>query len=266
MPLTDDLRSLFEARKGTFGVYARKLETNEVAGVGADRVMDTASAAKTFVLVHYSRLVEAGTCDPARRVTIEPEDLARGSGVLRYLEPGLQPTLDDLAFLMIIVSDNTATDLLVRAVGGPEAVNETMTALGMPSARMNPSFSRQTETPDDWQPFATSTPRDLATVYAHLDERCRKILFRQQFVEGLPRSLPHANITVDWGFAMPVRIYNKTGWDPGIYIDSGLFETDNAAWVAAFMASDLSDLLSPDGVGPQTAGAVGNLLYEAWGS
>src|SRR2546423_724718 len=118
MTLNDDLRALLDTRTGTFGVYARNLGTNEAIGVGADRVYDTASAAKTFVLVHYSRLVEAGAFDPGRRVTVRQKDQVLGSGVLRYLEPGLQLTLDDLAWLMIIVSDNGAPDLLVSQGGG----------------------------------------------------------------------------------------------------------------------------------------------------
>jgi beta-lactamase class A len=264
MTLTNDLRSLLEGRTGTFGVYARNLDTNEIGGVGADRVMDTASAAKTFALVHYSRLVESGARDPARRVTIGAEDQVMGSGVLRYLEPGVQLTLNDLAWLMIIVSDNAATDLLVREVGGPDAVNETMAALGMPTARLNPSFTRHLELAE-WQPFGTSTPRDLATVYAHLDERCRAILSRQQFVEGLPRRLPHANQAADWGITMPVRVFNKTGGDPGVFTDAALFETDKGSWIVAFMASDLYDLTGPSGLGPRTAGDVGLLLYDAWG-
>jgi beta-lactamase class A len=42
-----------------------------------------------------------------------------GAGVLRYLDDGLSPTLDDLAWLMIIVSDNSATAMLVEALGDP---------------------------------------------------------------------------------------------------------------------------------------------------
>jgi beta-lactamase class A len=265
LALTDDVRSVLDERTATIGVYARNLTTNEVVGVRADDVFDTASAAKTFVLVHYAELVEGGACDPKRRVTMAPEDRVFGSGVLRFLEPGLSLTLDDLAWLMIIVSDNVATDLLVSCVGGAEAVNDTMAAMGMPTARLNTAFAR---TPDlgEFQPFGTSTPRDLATVYTRLDDRCRAILLRQQFVEGLPRELPHANQSIDWGISMPVRVYNKTGGDPGVYADAGLFETDRASWIASFMASDLHDLSGPNGVGPETAGAFGRLLYEAWGA
>ena len=107
--------------------------------------------------------------------------------MLRFLAPGLQPTLDDLAWLMIIVSDNLATQVVLREIGGADAVNATMAGLGLATARVNPAFSHS---PIDRR-RSRSAPRrrsDLAEVYTHLDERCREILFRQQFVEFLPRT------------------------------------------------------------------------------
>ena len=79
----------------------------------ADRVLPTECAAKVFVLLTYCGLVESGACDPARRVLV-PEDFGlHGSGVLRHVRPGLNPTLEDLAWLMTIVSDNVATALKI---------------------------------------------------------------------------------------------------------------------------------------------------------
>jgi beta-lactamase class A len=80
-----------------------------VAEVNADQVLPTESAAKTFILIHYSGLVRAGDCDPSSRVVLPDNSRLNGTGVLRYLTPGLSVTLpvrDDLAWLMTIVSDN----------------------------------------------------------------------------------------------------------------------------------------------------------------
>src|SRR3954471_2124247 len=57
MTLEADVQAVVGDRPGTFGIYARNLRTDETVGVNADRVMNTQSAAKTFILVHYSRLV-----------------------------------------------------------------------------------------------------------------------------------------------------------------------------------------------------------------
>jgi beta-lactamase class A len=265
--LEADIRAIVNERPGTFGIYARNLTTDETVGVNTDLVMNAQSTAKTFILVHYAGLVTGGTLEPARRVTVTADDAAYGTGVLRYLAPGLQPTVEDLAWLMIIVSDNLATQLLLRAVGGAEAVNASMADLGLATARVNPAFSHAPGDADSDEPFGTSTPRDLAEIYTHLDNRCREILFRQQFVDFLPRTLPHTSFSKDWGFDMPVRVYNKTGNGLGDCIDSGLFETDDAAWVVAAMSTGQQDFaMRPGDAAPSAFAEIGQLLYERWGT
>jgi beta-lactamase class A len=186
-----------------------------------------------------------------------------GTGVLRYLQAGLGPTLDDLAWFMIIVSDNVATSLLMQQVGGPAEVNETTAALGLPTARMNPDITLEGAL--GGEPFATSTPRDLAEAYTHIDEPAKQMLFRQHHLSGLPRRLPHAADASDLGITMPMRVYNKTGNGLGNCVDSGLFETDAAAWVIAAMATDQPDFASrPDDLAPMALGAIGKLFYTAW--
>jgi beta-lactamase class A len=268
MTLEADVRAIVSERPGAFGVYARNLTTDETVGVSADRVMPTESAAKTFILVRYAALVAAGTLDPARRVELTADDAAYGSGVLRYLAPGLQPTLEDLAWLMIIVSDNLATQVVLREVGGATAVNASMAGLGLTTAYLDPGFSHA---PSEMQGsellFGSSTPRDLAEVYTHLDERCRKILFRQQFVDYLPRTLPHASMSTDWGFEMPVRVFNKTGGGLGTCTDSGLFETDTAKWIVGAQAMDQQDFASrPGDAAPSAFAEIGQLLFDRWGT
>jgi beta-lactamase class A len=65
--------------------------------VNADRILPAESAAKTFVLVHYARLVSSEAIDPAARIRLDGSTRYPGTGVLRYLADGLEPTLDDLA-------------------------------------------------------------------------------------------------------------------------------------------------------------------------
>jgi Beta-lactamase enzyme family len=255
----DRIRELAAGRESSFGIYARHLATNETVAVNADRVMPTESAAKTFILVHYTRMVAAGSCDPNRRVTITDEDSVFGSGVLRHLAPGLAPKLDDLAWLMIIVSDNLATNRLLRELGGPDAINETMDALGLPTARVHgPCMHSE---------FGTSTPRDLAEVYVHLDERARTILYRQQFVDLLPRRVPHVSGALDFGVTMPLRVFNKPGSGAFTCTDSALFEMDHAAWVVAVMGRDLPEVFSrTEDSAPVAFATIGQILYEAWGT
>ncbi len=264
MELGEQVEAAVAGQPGVFGVYARNLGTNEVIAINADLVFPAESTAKVFVLVYYSQLVESGVVDPTTRVRLDDESRYIGTGVLRFLDDGLEPTLDDLAWLMIIVSDNTATAMLMQAIGGPAEVNAAMRELGHPTARLNETITL--ETAMEGEPFSTSSPRDLAEVYTQLDEGGREILYRQQNLIGLPRRLPHVSHAIDVGITMPVRVFNKTGNGAGNFIDSGLFETDTASWIVAAMATEQTDFACrPDDVAPTVFGMVGELLYDAWG-
>jgi beta-lactamase class A len=264
MGLGERVEAAVSGRPGVLGVYARNVGTDETIAVNADRVFPAESTAKTFVLVYYSALVASGAVDPSTRVRLDGESRYIGTGVLRFLDDGLEPTLEDLAWLMIIVSDNTATAMLMQAIGGPAEVNAAMAALGYPTARLNETITLEGAMAGE--PFSTSSPRDLAEVYTHLSHRGREILFRQQNLIGLPRRLPHVAHAADVGITMPVRVFNKTGNGAGNFIDSGLFETDTAAWVVAAMATDQTDFACrPDDVAPIVFGTIGELLFDAWG-
>ena len=264
MPLTQDVADVLDGRAGVFGVYARNLMTGDTVAINEDRVFPAESTIKTAILLHYERLVDTGVLDPSQRVQLVPERRFDGSGVLRYLGDGLEPTLDDLAWLMIIVSDNTATAMLVEVVGGPTEINATTAALGCPTAQLNESITLERALAGE--AFSWSSPRDLAELYAHLGDRAREMLFRQQHLLGLPRRLPHLAYAADVGIPMPVRVFNKTGNGVCRFIDSGLFETDTAAWIVATMADEQTDFASqPDDSAPVAFGAIGELLYNAWG-
>jgi beta-lactamase class A len=264
MGLADAIADVIAGKPGAFGIYARNLGTDEIVAIDADRIFPAESAVKTCILVHFSRLVASGAVDPTRRVRLDETNRYIGTGVLRFLADGLEPTLDDLAWLMIIVSDNTATAMLIQAIGGPADVNAAMRDLGYPTARLNESITFESAL--EGEPFSTSSPRDLAEVYTQLDESCREKLFRQQHLIGLPRRLPHVSHAIDVGFTMPVRVYNKTGNGLGNFVDSGLFETDHAAWIVATMATEQTDFASrPDDTAPTVFGEIGDLLYQAWG-
>ena len=68
--LAESVADLISGKPGVFGLYARNLGTDETVAINADRIFPAESAAKTFILVHYSRLVAAGTVDPKSRVRL----------------------------------------------------------------------------------------------------------------------------------------------------------------------------------------------------
>ena len=120
---------------GTVGIAATQLSTGRHIGYHEDELFPTASVMKLPLLVTLYEDAQAGRIDLAERVVYREETRVAGSGVLQYLDAGLAPTLRDLAVLMMTVSDNTATDLLLDRVT-KERVEATMTRYGLDSIRI----------------------------------------------------------------------------------------------------------------------------------
>src|SRR5688572_20130970 len=112
--VTDDSRARTLARleqvrdrfSGRMGIAARNLATGEEFLVDHLHAFPTASSIKVPILYQLFRRVEAGEIALDDRVELTEAAKAKGSGVLRDLQPGLRPTVHDIAMLMIIVSDN----------------------------------------------------------------------------------------------------------------------------------------------------------------
>jgi beta-lactamase class A len=122
-----------------WGVYAKLLGTGEEVDLGADSRMDTMSVIKLAILVQLYRSADSGVVDLSERISFDDHHRRPGTGVLHLLDRGLQPTLRDAASLMITVSDNSATDICLRAAGGPDGVNQAMRALGLGSIEVTGS-------------------------------------------------------------------------------------------------------------------------------
>jgi beta-lactamase class A len=108
---------------GRAGIWVKHLTTGQEAGVRADETFNSASVIKIPVLVFAFQMADRGEINLDDRVTIRKEDVRGGSGIFRYHDPGLQPTVRDVLLQMVITSDNTATDLAVAKVGGVARVN-----------------------------------------------------------------------------------------------------------------------------------------------
>lgn len=119
-------------------IYAKHLPSGRTIELRADTPMNTLSVIKIPVMILAFRDAEAGKLDLAKRYTIRAEDLRRGSGLLQTFDVGLSPTYRDIIEQMIITSDNTATDIMIRTVGR-DRVNAMLAELGFKETRLNRS-------------------------------------------------------------------------------------------------------------------------------
>ena len=112
-----EIKSLVSKINGEVGVAALNLKNDKNIYINEDESFFMASVFKIPLLITLYKQVDLGNIDMDQRITLAQDLKTGGSGVLRELTPGIQPTLFDLAMLMIIISDNTATDILFNMLG-----------------------------------------------------------------------------------------------------------------------------------------------------
>ena len=130
MSLLESIEKIAEGFKGDLGVSVKHLGTGETASYNGVMVFPTASVFKIPVIVEFYRQVDAGIINLEQQIVLSDRDKVPGSGILKELSEGMPVSYKDLLSLMMIVSDNTATDLIAEIVGF-ENINNAMTALGL---------------------------------------------------------------------------------------------------------------------------------------
>src|SRR5437868_7222871 len=102
---------------GDMSIYMKNLTTGEEIALDADTMYETFSVIKLAIAAELMHQVGNGKASLSDRVALKAKDRRLPSGVLYAMEPGLNPTVKDLLTLMIIISDNEATDVLGDMVG-----------------------------------------------------------------------------------------------------------------------------------------------------
>ena len=131
-----EIKTRIEQVKGKVGFYYKNLSTGETIGYQENEKMMAASVIKLMILTEAFRQMEEGLAKADEIFTVHKEDCVPSCGALTYLHDGIQVTLEDLCVLMIILSDNTATNLLIDRLG-EEKINETIRSLGLKVTQLN---------------------------------------------------------------------------------------------------------------------------------
>jgi len=233
-----DLIARAEAGGAIIGVSA-VLATGERFSHNGRRRFVAASTVKIAIMIELFRQIDTGHLLLNTRHTLRPEDKATGSGVVANLHDGIELTLGDLAYLMMSISDNSSTNMLIDHVG-PERVNATMGDLGMAGStlgrRMRGMQAEASEqenwaVPDDYS-RAISALLDGSAASAASCAKMLELLEAQQNERRIARHLPQAN-RPRWG--------SKTGSLPGVTNDVGYVITEQGPVIMAIFCEDQPD-------------------------
>jgi beta-lactamase class A len=224
--LPSRLAPLIKAHKGKVAIAVKHLGSGEGYYQSADEPMPTASLIKLAVMIEVYQQVAEGKAKLSDPVTLRKEDMVGGSGVLtEHFTPGITFPLRDAVRLMIAVSDNTATNLVLDKIG-IGATAERMEAWGFPNTKINAKSFRGSTTsvfPERTKRFGlgSTTAREMVEILAKMHagkvvspEACKEMLELLRKCEDnakFPRFLPEN-----------IRVAHKTGSVSDARTDAGI--------------------------------------------
>lgn len=161
------LQEIAKAHHGKVALYATQLNTGKMVRMDQDAVVQTASVIKLTILFEAMEQVRAGKAHWDDKITLAPGDAVSGSGLLLFLDAPQTLTLKDVLTLMVIMSDNTATNLAIDKIG-LDAVNARIAWMGLKNTHLYKKIGKPaTEPMPEDQPkygLGKTTPREMAEV------------------------------------------------------------------------------------------------------
>ena len=229
--LDEQVKPLVGSFKGKVSLFAKNLDTGETYGLNPEERVRTASTIKIAVMIEAFARVAEGKAKWTDEVVLAKEKKVSGSGILGELSDGLKLTLRDAVNLMMILSDNTATNLVLDVLT-TDAVNARMESLGFKQIKINRKVGSGGESTAGKDPenkkfgLGFATPKEMVLVMEKLErgevinpavsKEMIELMKREQGRNALGRSLWSVPLASKYGALDRLRsavgvLYTKKG-------------------------------------------------------
>jgi beta-lactamase class A len=276
------------AKSGKTALYALQLNTGRTVAMDADLPVQTASVIKLAILYDAMNEVRAGRAKWDEKITLYPGEAVPGSGMLLFFDTPLTITLKDALTMMVIVSDNTATNLMIDRFG-LDAINARVESLGLKNTHLYKKVFKPATgpMPADQPKFGLgkTTPREMATLMGYIGE-CRlqtgaargamfhvtddadrgvcgvalNMLKSQFYRETVPRYLESADATTDG-----VAIASKTGSLDAVRNDVAIVAGKSGPMILAIFTYDNADHgWTVDNEGEMSIARLAKVIVNRW--
>jgi beta-lactamase class A len=241
------VHNIIDHFKGKIYFAAKNLKTGETVEFRADEKVQTASVIKLSIMAEVFAQAREHRLAMEDVIAYTEENRAPGSGILQDLGLGLHLTVQDAIVLMIVLSDNTATNMLIDRVG-LKAANERMKQIGLTNTVLfkkvfRPATEPLTDEQKKWG-LGVTTPRDmlllLEKIYkkelvdAVASEQMVAILKKQRDRNQIPRYFAGEK----WA---KVEVANKSGALDRVRNDVGIVFTPQGDFVLSLFAQESED-------------------------
>ncbi|MBV8070198.1 MAG: serine hydrolase [Acidobacteriaceae bacterium] len=271
--LDEQIKTKLQAFHGQVSIYAKNLDSGATYSLNGEEPVRTASTIKLAIMTECFAAVNEGKLNLGEKLTLSADEKVPGAGLLHEFSDGDQLPVRDLIDLMIVMSDNTATNMLLDRVGG-NAVNARMQQLGFEqmrvmrkiggskSASFNPGVTTEGAKPENkkWG-IGRSSPYEMAMLMEKLyrgelvskaaSAEMLAILKRQRDRDGIARDM------------QDVEVANKTGALDHLRSDVGIVYSKRGNIAIAITIDDIPDVnWTPDNPGLLMISGLSELLLD----
>ncbi|MEG5057570.1 serine hydrolase [Microcoleus sp. A2-C5] len=203
----------------TAGIFLVDLDSGSYLNFNGDTPFASASTIKVSILVAFFQAVDEGKIQLDQTLTVKPENIVGGSGDMQDDGPGKKYSALEVARKMIVISDNTATNMMIELLGGAEVLNQQFANWGLRATVLRNKLP-------DLEGTNTTSPKDLINIIAQIDrgnlvsvksrDRILQIMRQTKNDSLLPRGLGEGAV-----------IAHKTGNINTMLADAGMVDLPN---------------------------------------
>lgn len=268
LTLEQRIEAELKSYDGTMGLYIDDLKGNVITRF-PDEKFETASTIKVYILAALFDAIEQGKASLKDMLTCEERFWIDGSGILGSLEVGTTLSVKNVATLMIIVSDNIATNMLIDYLG-IDNINACIQKLGCKDTVLHNvlDFAK-------YHQLGTTTPRDYASMFVRIQNRTLvspeaseqmwQILSQQHYNSMIVKSLPQFYVDPDNYDEQLFWFASKSGSMNACRNDGGIITTPYGSYVIVMLNKDFSDKqYYPDHPATVFGSRVSRLIFDQY--
>ena len=273
--LTAKLTSIAKAyQTGKIGFYAHDLATGKTAAINAEAASPTASTIKLLILAEAMHEIHDGKKSLDDEITLNKDDQVLGSGVLMFFRTPTKLTFEDVLAMMIIQSDNTATNLAIDHLGR-DKINKRAERMGLKNTYLYKKVYKPVEgsVPADQKKFGLGKTtaaemgknmESIARCEVKDEALCEKVygwLKNQSYRNMIPK---YIEPNVDWTEGGS-KIGDKIGQINESRSDVAIIWTDNGTIVISAYTYDNKDQRwNSENEAEKVIAEMAKIVYDAW--
>ncbi len=268
LTLEERIEAELKSYDGTMGLYIDDLKGNVITRF-PDEKFETASTIKVYILAALFDAIGQGKASLKDMLTCEERFWIDGSGILGSLEVGTTLSVKNVATLMIIVSDNIATNMLIDYLG-IDNINACIQKLGCKDTVLHNvlDFAK-------YHQLGTTTPRDYASMFVRIQNRTLvspeaseqmwQILSQQHYNSMIVKSLPQFYVDSDNYDEQLFWFASKSGSMNACRNDGGIITTPYGSYVIVMLNKDFFDKqYYPDHPATVFGSRVSRLIFDQY--